>query len=308
MELLVRRASAVDALRRPAATLQVALYRSKKSRSKDSAKAAAAAGSAPSPSPSPSTPRRERQKPRSSAPRQAPSLSKSQEAPPDLEKQWAAMRARSEVVPPPVLPAATKREIQNRMRMRRLGLLNDDDDDDIDYREEPVARDFRNSASGVAAADRGERAQRRGEWTQPPLHLRKNESDWPDKAHPQHARRALPDRLKQFSNMETAPDSVVEREFLIPDDPENAKALDVAVIGRPNAGKSSIMNRLLNVTVSAVSAKYNTTRDRVLGILTEKDRQVTFYDTPGIIKPKYVCVSTIRGNQRRHWGERCLSA
>lgn len=40
--------------------------------------------------------------------------------------------------------------------------------------------------------------------------------------------------------------------------------------------------------VSAVSAKYNTTRDRVLGILTKKDTQITFYDTPGLIKPKYV--------------------
>jgi GTP-binding protein Era len=40
--------------------------------------------------------------------------------------------------------------------------------------------------------------------------------------------------------------------------------------------------------VSAVSAKYNTTRDRVLGILTKKDTQITFYDTPGLIKPQYV--------------------
>lgn len=40
--------------------------------------------------------------------------------------------------------------------------------------------------------------------------------------------------------------------------------------------------------ISAVSAKYNTTRDRALGILTKKDCQIAFYDTPGLIKPKYV--------------------
>eukprot|EP00644_Phytophthora_capsici_P009736 jgi/Phyca11/118101/e_gw1.35.28.1 len=91
---------------------------------------------------------------------------------------------------------------------------------------------------------------------------------------------------KQFTNIQLAPDNVVEREFLIPDEPSKPKALDLAVIGRPNAGKSSIMNRLLNVTVSAVSPKYNTTRDRVLGILTEGDAQLSFYDTPGLIKPK----------------------
>ncbi|TYZ64003.1 hypothetical protein PybrP1_004138 [[Pythium] brassicae (nom. inval.)] len=273
MELLVRRANAVGVLRRPAATLQVALYRSKKSRSKDSAKAAAAASGS-----SPSSPRRsgpsQRPKPRtSSAPRQAASPSKSQEAPPDLEKRWTAMRARSNVVPPPVLPAATKREIENRMRMRRLGLLNDDDDDD--YRVE-----FGGGASGTTTASKDERSQRRSDWQQPPVHPRKYERDATDKPYerPQrrgdwqqpplhlqknesaatarpYARRALPERLKQFANIESAPESVVEREFLIPDDPENAKALDVAVIGRPNAGKSSIMNRLLNVTVSAVSAK-----------------------------------------------------
>lgn len=37
-----------------------------------------------------------------------------------------------------------------------------------------------------------------------------------------------------------------------------------------------------------MSAKYNTTRDRALGILTKKDCQIAFYDTPGLIKPKYV--------------------
>lgn len=261
MELLVRRSggTAVSVLRRSPATLQVALYRSKKSRSKDAPPAAAVAKSPP-------RDRQQRPKPRSSASSASEPPASAPQPPADLEAQWAAMRARTAVVPPPVLPAATKREIQNRMRMRRLGLLNDDDDDGVDN----------------AGDDRRPRQQQ-----QSPLHLQKNKSERENDR--PNTRRAVSEKSKQFTGMESAPDSVVEREFLIPDDPENSKALDVAVIGRPNAGKSSIMNRLLNVTVSAVSAKYNTTRDRVLGILTEKDRQVTFYDTPGIIKPK--CVS-----------------
>ncbi|KAJ8544275.1 hypothetical protein ON010_g11996 [Phytophthora cinnamomi] len=100
------------------------------------------------------------------------------------------------------------------------------------------------------------------------------------------ARRPVAMKDKQFTNITPAPDNVVEREFLIPDEPPRPKALDLAVIGRPNAGKSSIMNRLLNVTVSAVSPKYNTTRERILGIYTEGDAQLSFYDTPGLIKPK----------------------
>ncbi|OQS05649.1 hypothetical protein THRCLA_02252 [Thraustotheca clavata] len=72
-----------------------------------------------------------------------------------------------------------------------------------------------------------------------------------------------------------------------PDSPESgARSLSVAVIGRPNAGKSSLMNSILGFNVSAVSAKYNTTRDRVLGILTEDDVQITFFDTPGLVNKK----------------------
>ncbi|MBL8005845.1 MAG: GTPase Era [Candidatus Kapabacteria bacterium] len=61
----------------------------------------------------------------------------------------------------------------------------------------------------------------------------------------------------------------------------------VTIIGKPNAGKSTLMNSLLGAKLSIISPKPQTTRKRVLGIVTEGDTQVVFLDTPGIVKPKY---------------------
>ena len=58
----------------------------------------------------------------------------------------------------------------------------------------------------------------------------------------------------------------------------------VAVIGRANAGKSTLINVLVGEKVSIVSPKPQTTRDRILGVLTEEDHQIVFVDTPGIYK------------------------
>ena len=60
----------------------------------------------------------------------------------------------------------------------------------------------------------------------------------------------------------------------------------VAIVGRPNSGKSTLLNSILGVKVSIVTPKAQTTRERVLGILTEKGRQIVFIDTPGIHKAK----------------------
>jgi GTP-binding protein Era len=59
----------------------------------------------------------------------------------------------------------------------------------------------------------------------------------------------------------------------------------VAIVGRPNAGKSTLLNRILGQKVSIVSDKPQTTRNRIVGIHTEKRGQVVFLDTPGIHKP-----------------------
>lgn len=60
----------------------------------------------------------------------------------------------------------------------------------------------------------------------------------------------------------------------------------VAVIGRANAGKSTLINVMVGEKVSIVSPKPQTTRDRILGVLTEKDYQIVFVDTPGIYRAK----------------------
>ncbi len=61
----------------------------------------------------------------------------------------------------------------------------------------------------------------------------------------------------------------------------------VNIFGRPNAGKSTLLNAFMGEKLAIVSPKVQTTRHRIKGILTEKDYQVIFSDTPGIIEPKY---------------------
>ena len=62
----------------------------------------------------------------------------------------------------------------------------------------------------------------------------------------------------------------------------------VTIIGLPNVGKSSLMNALLGQKISITTSKPQTTRKRILGILSEENFQIIFLDTPGILKPAYL--------------------
>ena len=64
------------------------------------------------------------------------------------------------------------------------------------------------------------------------------------------------------------------------------KTAFIAIVGRPNVGKSSILNNLLGQKVAIVSSKPQTTRTKIMGVLTEGDTQLVFTDTPGFHKPK----------------------
>src|SRR5690625_6293917 len=59
------------------------------------------------------------------------------------------------------------------------------------------------------------------------------------------------------------------------------------IIGKPNVGKSTLMNRLLRSKISITTHKPQTTRHQVVGIYSDDDTQIVFLDTPGVISPKY---------------------
>ncbi len=73
--------------------------------------------------------------------------------------------------------------------------------------------------------------------------------------------------------------------FSLDKSPET-KSLFISIVGKPNVGKSSLMNMLINSKVSIVSSKPQTTRNKILGILTSCDTQLVFTDTPGLYHPK----------------------
>ena len=77
------------------------------------------------------------------------------------------------------------------------------------------------------------------------------------------------------------------------------KAGFVSIIGKPNVGKSTLMNALVGEKLSIITPKAQTTRHRILGIVNEEAYQIVFSDTPGIIKPRYglqdAMMSSVKG-------------
>lgn len=69
--------------------------------------------------------------------------------------------------------------------------------------------------------------------------------------------------------------------------PPNHKAGYVSIIGKPNVGKSTLMNQMVGERLSIITSKAQTTRHRIMGILNGPDYQIVYSDTPGIIQPKY---------------------
>lgn len=70
------------------------------------------------------------------------------------------------------------------------------------------------------------------------------------------------------------------------EDRESLRSAFVAIVGRPNVGKSSLLNRMLGQKVAIVSHKPQTTRTRIMGVLTEEKDQLVFIDTPGLHRPR----------------------
>ncbi|MDN3512896.1 MAG: GTPase Era [Candidatus Brocadia sp.] len=70
-------------------------------------------------------------------------------------------------------------------------------------------------------------------------------------------------------------------------DNKTFKAGYVAIVGKPNVGKSTLINDFMGCKLSIVTPKPQTTRKKIMGVLTKEDYQIVFYDTPGIVEPKY---------------------
>ncbi len=67
---------------------------------------------------------------------------------------------------------------------------------------------------------------------------------------------------------------------------QNTKTAFIAIVGRPNVGKSTLMNHLLGEKIAIVSSKPQTTRNRIMGVLTQDEKQFVFFDTPGVHKSR----------------------
>ena len=73
----------------------------------------------------------------------------------------------------------------------------------------------------------------------------------------------------------------------------------VTVVGKPNSGKSTLLNRIIGEKLSITSEKPQSTRDRIVGILTKDDVQMIVLDTPGLLEPRYALQRSMRATSLR---------
>jgi GTPase len=74
---------------------------------------------------------------------------------------------------------------------------------------------------------------------------------------------------------------------MLSNDNKGYKSGFISIIGRPNVGKSTFLNRVIGQKIAIMSDKPQTTRNKIQGVLTLDDTQMVFIDTPGIHKPKH---------------------
>jgi GTP-binding protein Era len=84
---------------------------------------------------------------------------------------------------------------------------------------------------------------------------------------------------------------------------ENHKAGFVSIIGKPNVGKSTLMNALLGQKLSIITAKAQTTRHRIFGLLSGDNFQIVYSDTPGVIDPQYPLQQSMMNFVRESLGD-----
>ena len=82
---------------------------------------------------------------------------------------------------------------------------------------------------------------------------------------------------------------------------EEDRSAFLAIVGRPNVGKSSLLNRMIGQKVAIVSSKPQTTRTRIMGVLTEGADQLVFLDTPGLQKPRSRLDEYMARSSRNRW-------
>jgi GTP-binding protein Era len=117
---------------------------------------------------------------------------------------------------------------------------------------------------------------------------------------------ATPQAPRKRSLLDSLPKAPATDEVNLPSpvQPLNPLSLNVAVLGAPNAGKSTLVNALVGAKITAVSHKSQTTRSNLYGILTEDSTQLVFVDTPGIVpiaKQKTVIRDIVTGAWSATW-------